>query len=122
MAEKKEPKTTRTIRVIDFEAESMHEIANHSSSPGAEQLHKAADEHAALQDQTKVTIVEGPKRGDTVIFSAGHRTKVHSVFDALVWLAKSDGSMNDRPFPVGDLSPSGELNSWVYEGDEGVTP
>ena len=30
-------------RVADFVADSMHEIAKHSSSPGSEEIHKQAD-------------------------------------------------------------------------------
>jgi len=31
-------------RVADFVADSLHKIANHSSSPGAEGIHKQADD------------------------------------------------------------------------------
>lgn len=63
MAGKKESTTRRTIRVVDFEAESLHEIAQHSSSPSAEELHKIADGHAAAsKDETMVTILEEQKK------------------------------------------------------------
>jgi hypothetical protein len=54
MAEKQ--RRVRELRVKDFVAESLHEIANHSSE--AEALHKAADAVAASTYQTMVTILE----------------------------------------------------------------
>jgi hypothetical protein len=60
MTEKEDLKPRR-LRRVDFVAESLHEIANHSSSPGAEELHKAADSVAKSTDQTMITILEEPK-------------------------------------------------------------
>jgi hypothetical protein len=47
-----------------------------------------------------------PKAGDTVIFPAGHRAKIHSSSEGMAWLANPDGSMSERHIPLGDLSPS----------------
>jgi hypothetical protein len=59
------------------------------------------------------------KRGDTVIFPAGHKAKIHSVYDGMVWLMNSDGSdtEDDRPIPVNDVQPSAEEGVWLYMGD-----
>jgi len=47
-------------RVADFVADSLHEIANHSSSPGAEGIHKQADD-ARKVASTKIVNVATTK-------------------------------------------------------------
>ncbi len=64
-------------------------------------------------------MADQPKAGDTVLFPDGHRDKIHSVFEGMVWRvdpSKAD-KISDHPIPVHDLKPSGEPNTWVYEGD-----
>ncbi|MGA9980625.1 MAG: hypothetical protein WBQ08_18535 [Candidatus Sulfotelmatobacter sp.] len=122
MAEDKEPKTRRTIRAADFTKESFQNLASHSSSYGVEGLLDKAALAAASKDQTKVTIVEDrkkPKRGDVVIFPAGHSVKIHSVYDGMIWPMNSDGSdtEGDRPIPIKDVQPSAEQGTWLYTGD-----
>jgi predicted nucleic acid-binding protein len=62
MAENREPKARRTIRVADHTAESLLEIASHSPSYAVEGLHDQAATAAASKDQTKVTIGEDSKK------------------------------------------------------------
>jgi hypothetical protein len=47
---------TQKTTVADFVADSMHGIANHSSSSGAEEIHKQAD-HARRVGDTKIVNV-----------------------------------------------------------------
>ena len=54
MAEKQ--RRVRIMRVKDFVAESLHQLANHSSQ--GESLHKTAEIVAASTDQAMVTILE----------------------------------------------------------------
>jgi hypothetical protein len=58
-----------------------------------------------------------PTAGDTVIFPAGHRAKIHSTFDGMAWRANQDDTMSERHIPLDDLAPSGEPNTWMYTGD-----
>lgn len=58
-----------------------------------------------------------PKAGDTVIFPAGHRAKIHSTSEGMAWLANQDGTMTERLVPSDDLAFSGEPNTWAYTGD-----
>lgn len=62
---------------------------------------------------------ERPERGDTVVFPAGHRVKIHSVYDEMVWLMNPDGSDTEanRPIPINDVQPSAEQSAWLYAGD-----
>jgi hypothetical protein len=70
MAEKQ--RRVRVMRVKDFVAESLHQIAKHSSQ--GESLHKTADIVAASTDETMVTILEelgAPEREPSVYEKRG---------------------------------------------------
>ncbi|HTC50118.1 MAG TPA: hypothetical protein VK722_22550 [Candidatus Aquilonibacter sp.] len=63
-----------------------------------------------------------PKRGDTVVFPAAHRAKIHSVYDEMIWLMNSDGSDTEGAhIPVGDVTPSDEPNTWLYKDSREVS-
>jgi uncharacterized protein YicC (UPF0701 family) len=61
--------TVRCVRVVDFVAESLHQIAQHSSS--GEDLHKMADAVAALKDTSVVNVVEENKSEPSVYSKRG---------------------------------------------------
>lgn len=52
-----------------------------------------------------------PKRGDTLIFPFWRRVKINSVSEGMVWVSNHD------LIPVGNVSPSGEPDTWLYKGD-----
>jgi len=92
--------------VADFVAESLREIASHSSSYGAEQLHEAADAKAASMDQTMVRILETPKGSDLV---EGWPAPIDCVCDGFVFRSEKDMC----PIQISDLErvPS-KKNMW----------
>jgi hypothetical protein len=108
-------------RVVAVEKNNRSETQPLQSEPadGSRRLwgSKIEDEQLSADVAEQLTKDHPPKAGDTVIFPAGHRAKIHSTSEGMAWLANQDGTMSERHIPLGDLVPSGEPNTWMYAGD-----
>lgn len=63
-------------------------------------------------------MLDQPRPCDFVIFPAGHRRKVHSLSNDMVWFANPDGSRDEKTcIPILDFLPTSEPDVWCYAGD-----
>jgi hypothetical protein len=107
------------IWVKESELEAVPQSGSEPAD-GRQRIHGCKEEDEALIADLAEQLEKDnqPKRGDTVLFPAGHSANIHSVYDGMIWLTNSDGSDTEGVhIPVGDLSPTGEPNIWNYKSD-----